>query len=302
MPPSPRKKTSAPKRLWDASTELIGFRLTLQPSENLILPLQYTTQFHSWFLDQVRRTDFDLSTALHDGQAKKPFTVSSLQGDIQSHGRSRLLVANQPYEWTITALSQPVVQWVHQLQTPPTDIHLLRGSLKILNWQIAHPATTYAQLLHPTPDPTLTLTFTTATSFRRNGNHLPLPVPYNLFHSYLRRWNDFSGQPIDQDDFLHWVDKGVVILRQVQSAKVMAGKSGSVTGFIGAVQLGLSHAAKQHTEYVQLWQALGQLAPYCGTGHKTPFGLGQTRLGWFDEAELPDQSPLQNLVADAFKH
>jgi CRISPR-associated endoribonuclease Cas6 len=25
---------------------------------------------------------------------------------------------------------------------------------------------------------------------------------------------------------------------------------------------------------------LGQLAPYCGTGHKTTFGLGQTKLGW----------------------
>ncbi len=30
---------------------------------------------------------------------------------------------------------------------------------------------------------------------------------------------------------------------------------------------------------------MGKLAPYCGTGHKTTFGLGQTRLGWSTERE-----------------
>lgn len=29
-----------------------------------------------------------------------------------------------------------------------------------------------------------------------------------------------------------------------------------------------------------MYNALCQFAPYCGTGHKTTFGLGQTRLGW----------------------
>jgi len=156
----------------------------------------------------------------------------------------------------------------------------------IQQWSLAQPPTTYADLLQiPLPDPpTLTLTFDSPTSFRRKGSHLPLPMPINVFHSYLRRWNDFAGQAVDQDDFLNWVDEYVVIQRHhVQSTKVAAGKSGSVTGFTGSIQFGLSAKAKQAPDhYISQWLALGQLAPYCGTGHKTTFGLGQTRLGWSD--------------------
>jgi CRISPR-associated endoribonuclease Cas6 len=36
----------------------------------------------------------------------------------------------------------------------------------------------------------------------------------------------------------------------------------------------------QKQQFEQLFTTLGQFAPYCGTGHKTTFGLGQTRLGW----------------------
>jgi CRISPR-associated endoribonuclease Cas6 len=176
---------------------------------------------------------------------------------------------------------------------------LRSGSFQILSWQLAHAPTTYAQLLQlPLPDPvTLNLTFSSPTSFRHKGNHLPLPLPENIFHSYLRRWNYFSGQAIDPDSFLEWVDGYVVILRhQIQSSKVAAGKHGSVTGFTGSVQFGLSTGANQHPEFIQAFLTLGNLAPYCGTGHKTTFGLGQTRLGWSADSIAPP--PLQDQLAD----
>jgi CRISPR-associated endoribonuclease Cas6 len=206
---------------------------------------------------------------------------------MQPQGNTLRLPAYQPYQWTITALSKPVAAWMQQwLQAPPAEVSLRSGTFQIDQWSIAHPPTTYAQLLQtPIPDPpTLTLSFRSPTSFRRKGSHFPLPVPINVFHSYLRRWNDFSGDAVDQDDFLDWIDESVIVLRhELRSAKVMAGKRGSVTGFTGVVQFGLTAAARQDTDYVELFIALGQLAPYCGTGHKTTFGLGQTRLGW----ELP---------------
>jgi len=70
-----------------------------------------------------------------------------------------------------------------------------------------------------------------------------------------------------------------------------------VTGFTGSVQLGLSGKAQQDADFVQLWQALGRFAPYCGTGHKTTFGLGQTRRGWLNEPEIAEVNPLQNFLA-----
>lgn len=59
-------------------------------------------------------------------------------------------------------------------------------------------------------------------------------------------------------------------------------------------------AAKQ-PEFEQLFYALGKLAPYCGTGHKTTFGLGQTRLGWSSQVvvDIPDvQTVLAKRIED----
>jgi len=126
-------------------------------------------------------------------------------------------------------------------------------------------------------------------------------MPTNVFHSYLRRWNDFSGMPVDQEEFLAWVDDCVLIYRhQIASTKVLAGKKGAVTGFTGAVEFGLTKEAAKQAEFQKLFYALGKLAPYCGTGHKTTFGLGQTRLGWTQAvSNLPDvQTMLAQRIED----
>ena len=150
-------------------------------------------------------------------------------------------------------------------------------------------ATTYAALLKVATakaeqgdaQMTLPLSFVSPTSFRRKKQHFPLPLPTNIFQSYLRRWNDFAPVTYDVDPFLVWVDEQVVIRRhELKTSKVPAGKRGMVTGFTGAVEFGLTKAAMDEPEYVALFWALGALAPYCGTGHKTTFGLGQTLTGW----------------------
>ena len=294
------KRTVDPKLQWANDTELVGLTLELQPDQDIVVSPQYTTELHSWFLDQVRRLDHALSTRLHDGQSEKPFTVSSLSGVIYTQGRSLQFSKDQSYQWTITALSRPVVAWLEQwLQKPPETMQLRSGTFHIRQWTVSHPPTTYAQLLQtPLPEPpTITLTFNSPTSFRRQGNHLPLPMPANVFHSYLRRWNDFSGKAVDQDDFIAWVETYVVILRHhLQSTKVAVGKSGSVTGFTGSVQFGLSAKAKQRPETIEPWFALGRLAPYCGTGHKTTFGLGQTQQGWAEAANATSPTAVQDLL------
>lgn len=74
------------------------------------------------------------------------------------------------------------------------------------------------------------------------------------------------------------------------------GKKGAVTGFTGAIEFALTKDAAKQPEFEQLFSALGKLAPYCGTGHKTTFGLGQTRLGWSSQVvqDIPD---VQTLLA-----
>jgi CRISPR-associated endoribonuclease Cas6 len=287
---------------WSDNTELVGLVFELSPQRSALVYPQYTIGLHAWFLDQVRSIDSELSAYLHDGESEKPFTLSGLEGLLLSSGKQLQLQSNQTYKWYVTALSQRVVRWLKLwLEQLPQVLELRNAPLQINKCSIALPPTTYAELFQTELPkvPTLTLSFLTPTSFRRKGHHMPLPVPVNVFHSYLRRWNDFSDKEFDINSFLEWVDENVIIYsHQLESIKVPAGKKGSVTGFTGAIEFGLSQKAQSHTEYTKLFYSLGQLAPYCGTGHKTTFGLGQTRLGWLAAKESAPPVPLvENLLA-----
>lgn len=300
MPPTRRtRKSPSSRRTWSADTELVGITFTLTSTENAKLYPQYAIGLHAWFLDCVRQGDPNLSAYLHDGQSDKPFTVSELDGPMVG-AKQLQLVAGETYQWTITALSPVLVQWLHEwMKNLPDRVTLRNAPLAIKSCRVSHPATTYDRLWNDGTEKSLALHFTSPTSFRRKGHHLPLPWPTNVFHSYLRRWNHFSSRPFDQEEFLAWVDEGTIIRRhQLESVKVAAGKKGSVTGFVGTIEYGLSKEARSHPQFEQLFFALGRLAPYCGTGHKTTFGLGQTRLGWSLEREdRPEIIPVQEQLA-----
>ncbi|MBF2063623.1 MAG: CRISPR-associated endoribonuclease Cas6 [Calothrix sp. C42_A2020_038] len=284
---------------WSKTTELVSLAFDLTPKSEATLYPQYTTGFHAWFLNQVRISNPELSAYLHDGQSEKPFTISQLEGNLLPSGKDLRIFPDQTYRWRLTALSKQVAQWFATWVTSlPDSISLRHCLLKIQKVELALPATTYRALLSskPSVNPNMKLSFITPTSFRRKKHHFPLPVPYNIFHSYLRRWNDFSQNAVDQEAFLEWVDNNVIINRhRIESIKVPAGKSGMVTGFTGAVELSLQNSTNSNPEFEQLFYALGRLAPYCGTGHKTTFGLGETRLGWIEEIQTT--SMIQSVVA-----
>ncbi|AHJ29605.1 CRISPR-associated endoribonuclease Cas6 [Nodularia spumigena CS-584] len=297
----PKSSPTATLPTWADNTELVGLEFDLEALTTSSLYSQYTIALHAWFLDQVRQLDPDLSAYLHDGESEKPFNISALESQLLPTGKQLQLEANQILHWQVNALSAKVAEflqlWLTQL---PQTLNLRGATLQIKQVRIAHPPTTYAQLLQPPAKYSqVNLSFISPTSFRRKGHHFPLPVPVNLFHSYLRRWNDFSQIPISQADFLDWIDENVIIHQhRLESVKVAAGKRGSVTGFTGAISCGLSKAALANTEFTQLFYALVKLAPYCGTGHKTTFGLGQTSLSWVEpEASSPTQL-LTNLLGE----
>ena len=272
---------------WPAGSELVGIALEVQAPQPYLLDPHYAKGLHAWFLGEVQQMDPQLSAYLHDGESEKPFTLSRLMGPFREQGGRLLIPPQIPFRWSITALNPQVVEWLREwCRRLPPWLELRGSPLQILGWKVSAPPRTYRQLLEqPLVRRSWSLSFISPTSFRHRGHHLPLPVPRNLFHSYLRRWNDFSGLPIEVEPFLDWVDGEVVIQRhRLESVKTTAGRQGSVTGFVGCVQLAVSTRASELLQ--QQLQALIHFAPYCGTGHKTPFGLGQTRLGWLAE-ELP---------------
>jgi CRISPR-associated endoribonuclease Cas6 len=292
----------AAKQYWPASTELVGLEFDLLADAAYDLYPQYTIGLHAWFLNQIQEFDPDLSAYLHDAQQEKAFNISGLSGQFTSHSRNLQLQAGKTYQWRVNGLSKRVITglatWLRQ---QPRQVELKDAPLAIQQVRVVNPATTYKKLAAAIePKRNLSLTFTSPTSFRRKGHHLPLPWPSNVFHSYLRRWNEFSLQTVDQTQFLDWIDNHVVIQRhQLQSEKIAAGKRGSVTGFTGTVTYGLSGRAADNPDYVRLFYVLGHYAPYCGTGHKTTFGLGETHLGWqTDRAEKMPPPSAQTLLAE----
>jgi CRISPR-associated endoribonuclease Cas6 len=288
---------------WKSETELVGLVLELEATKTTDLYSQYTIGLHAWFLDQVRQYNPQLSAYLHDGESEKPFNISALEGQLVPAGKQLQLQAHQKYHWYVSALYQPVAEFLRQWLTQiPPKLELNNAPLQINRVSIAYPPTTYKELLLDSganQKSEVSLSFISPTSFRRKGNHFPLPVPTNLFHSYLRRWNDFSGMTVEQDAFINWIEEGVIIHQhRLESVKVAAGKRGSVTGFVGAMRMGLTKTALTNREFTQLFYTLVKLASYCGTGHKTTFGLGQTRLGWV-EPELPTpERLLTNILAE----
>jgi CRISPR-associated endoribonuclease Cas6 len=267
---------------WADKTELIGITLTLRPNNDIILQPNYTTGLHAWFLHQVKDSDPMLSAYLHDGQSEKAFTISPLNGKLEPKNQNLVAKVNHAYTWTISALSKPVCDWLKiWCDRPPRVLELYAGKFAIAQIETTLSPTTYNKLWSATltPQSNFTLTFLSPTSFRQKQHHLPLPIPTNIFHSYLRRWNDFAPEAFPQAEFLQWIEQIIYVTNyDLTCIKVAVAKQGYVTGFIGTVEFGIDRKASQNPDFERLLYALIQLAPYCSTGHKTTFGLGQTRL------------------------
>ena len=272
---------SATEIVFPLGTEIVSLVFSLTPQTDAKLSPDYGKGLHAWFLNCVREDDPALSRYLHDGQSEKPFSISRLQGDITTDRKQLCIFKKNTYQWSVTVLSPAVVSWMQQWLTHlPNAIALYNFKLNIVGVELQHPPTTYTKLLKTRSSRNFILSFISPTSFRKSDHHFPLPVPVNLFRSYLRRWNHFASDKYDADDFLTWIEQNVYIVRhQLETNKVAGGKRGLVTGFVGAVELNLAKNCDR-PEYVCLYKALCLFSVYCGTGHKTTFGLGQTRLGW----------------------
>lgn len=273
-------------RLWPKSTEAIGLEFELEAIGSGTLDANYARGLHAWFLAQIQEINRDLSARMHDSAQEKGFTVSRLRGDFVPADRGYWVPEKGVFYWSVSGLNREVVEALHQLvRSKPRVLDQRVVQFNILACRVELEGTTYRNLLKGDLVNQVSLSFVTATGFRRKGKHLPLPMPFNVFQSYLRRWEAFAGNAIEKEDFLKWIDEEVVVRQhQIESCLVPV-KKGSfeqafVTGFVGCVTFAVARKGLDRTDFVRLFGGLGRYASYCGTGHKTAFGLGQTRWGW----------------------
>lgn len=136
---------------------------------------------------------------------------------------------------------------------------------------------TYRDMLaHASTAPRLTLEFLTPTSFHVNGLAYVLPDPMRVFESYWKAWNAFApANARFNADWLGWAADNIAISRMRLGTGVLRFAEHDQIGFVGLVQFAAQDRADEAA--LGVFNTLADFAFYCGTGHKTSQGMGQTR-------------------------
>lgn len=245
------------------------YTFPLEPEAVDELPRYPGRALHAICYDWLARGDDDLAAQLHTTSGTAPFTVALLPAwrDHPPHLRVTLLddglraafetgLAQTP---EITVLDQPVA-----LPTAGPDVQ----------------RTSYASV--DTSAGTarrVRLRFITPTSFRSGEMHQPLPVPVSCYQSWLRRWNTFAPEELRINvAVLDLVEEHVAVARyRLQTEMARLGGPRRMVGFVGAVDYVILRAGKIGATWQHAINVLADYAPYCGTGHRTSQGMGQTR-------------------------
>lgn len=119
-------------------------------------------------------------------------------------------------------------------------------------------------------------------------HHMLFPLPQLVFQSLLRRWEDIApfelAHLIDKDYIEQYLEEdGVIAIDYDIKAHYVHFTTHLQRGFLGTCTYQLRGTGGKLTSNapLTLWQqlyVLAQLAFYCGVGHKTTMGMGQTRL------------------------
>ena len=144
-------------------------------------------------------------------------------------------------------------------------------------------------------DTPLTLEFGSLTAFSRGHSRVGygayqmlFPFPQAVFQNLLRRWEDIA--PAELAHVVHrerieqyLQDDGVIVIDYDLTAHYVHFTTHLQRGFLGTCTYQLrgpdeKPAPASPLTLKQQIYLLAQLAFYCGVGHKTAMGLGQTRL------------------------
>jgi CRISPR-associated endoribonuclease Cas6 len=144
-------------------------------------------------------------------------------------------------------------------------------------------------------DTPFTLEFGSLTAFSRGHSrvgygayHMLFPLPQAVFQNLLRRWEDIA--PAELAHVVHrerieqyLQDDGVIVIDYDLTAHYVHFTTHLQRGFLGTCTYQLRGPDEKTTSdspltLKQQIYLLAQLAFYCGVGHKTAMGLGQTRL------------------------
>jgi len=283
---------------------LLAAVVILSPTHPVTLSADLGRAIHAWFLAQVREADPALGEWLHEPNALRPFTLSSLRGiERPVEGRVTLMPGRE-YWIRVTSMEASLSRLLLEEILPalPGEVELAGAAFAVRGFTCdpaEHPwagQTTHEALLQEHmlgaghPERSLTLYFASPTTFRRTGgesaltdgegrayriagHNVPFPLPGLVFNSYLQRWNSFAPVALPPE-VKRYAEECVAISRyRIQTVMVEFGEAREV-GFVGTCRF---TALVADPYWLRLLHLLAAFAFYAGTGHHTTRGMGQTR-------------------------
>ncbi len=246
---------------------------------------------HGFWLNSWRAVDPAIGDALHTEAGARRFTLSPLLGPRAHHGLTavrdgdsatlRLTALDDDLAVRVVADWLPalpaaidlggVTWWLVGLSRTPAD-HPLAGRAAFA--QLAAP---------PVAPPRWALRFTTPTALSlQGGGALPFPLPVPLVAGWLARWRAVTDQPLADlptDRLEAALRVSAYRLRTVSVRFWGRGPDGRRVEWpqIGCVGDLLLDATRLNGDERAALAALVAFAFYCGSGHHTTMGFGQTR-------------------------
>jgi len=251
-------------------------------------PHQYGRALHGLFYTWLRRGGPAMATAIHEQDGARPFTVSPVRRPTDGAGTyafrltllddALLTLLTAGLDWKREALVEQ-----HPCVIVATDGQPYRITQTLCGYEneglrIKRNPCSYEELLRDArAETTLVLRFLSPTAFHSRKMQYPLPDPVLLFSSFLTRWNAFAPAACRiNESLLDVVTQHVAISRhQLRTEAADFGRYPQI-GFVGEVHYRVLRPRKLGAGVLRSLNALADYAAFCGTGHHTAQGLGQT--------------------------
>lgn len=229
------------------------------------LPKNSRRALHANFYDWLQGGDRHLAEEVHSGDGSKPFTISPVWP------------AGEERRFRITLLRDNLWPPLEKGFSQASSVDIVGQGVSIAGAEAEYRS--YEEIWGKAKeDRKIRLTFLSPTSFRSQGMHYPLPDPLLVFRSYLSQWNECAPSRLRFNvNTLDVVEAHVALSYHRLHTEVVDFDRYKQIGFVGMVQYTVTKAHLLGSEILKRLNALGDYAYFCGTGHKTTQGMGQTK-------------------------
>ncbi len=250
---------------------LIRSTWILSLSEAAVLPRAY----HLELVKELHRR-----LGLEVGSETLPSVgFSGIQGFYQVSKDFVTFTPDEFYTLSLCGLQENAAKAIASLNLSPS-LEFLGAKFDIINreYEITSYEQLYTELVANEPEPIrcFYLKFTTPTAFAQGHTHLALPVPNQMFRSWLERWNHFAPVYLGSDELIAYLSQAVLLKHHKIQTRSYQLPRGYINGFVGNVTLQIPY--RTDSLLANVANLLVQYSQYSGTGIKTRLGMGQTKV------------------------